>query len=251
MLNAAEFGVPQRRRRAIIIALRSGAEPERPGVTHRDCPVRTWDALRDVCPRMTPNPAGRYARLLPSVPEGQNYQYFTERGAGPALFGYRRRYWSFLLKLAKAEPAWTVPANPGPATGPFHWQNRPLAPEEVLRLQTFPSSWKLEGSYREQIRQAGNATPPLLAELLGRAIAEQIFGAEFPRQPTLAIPRSARMPPPVSPQPVPAEYMPLIGRHAPHPGTGRGPSPRRLGGRPTRGRTASSAEKTMTSELRG
>ena len=163
------------------MALRNGAEPQWPGATHRDRPVRAWDALRDVRPRMTPNPGGRYARLLPSVPEGQNYQYFTERGGGPALFGYRRRYWSFLLKLAKAEPAWTLPANPGPATGPFHWRSRPLAPEEVLRLQTFPSSWKLEGSYREQIRQAGNATPPLLAELLGRALAEQIFGAEFRR----------------------------------------------------------------------
>ena len=236
VFNAAELGVPQRRRRAIVMALRNGAEPQWPGATHHDRPVRAWDALRDVRPRMTPNPGGRYARLLPSVPEGQNYQYFTERGAGPALFGYRRRYWSFLLKLAKAEPAWTLPANPGPATGPFHWRSRPLAPEEVLRLQTFPGSWKLEGSYREQIRQAGNATPPLLAELLGRALAEQIFGAEFRRPPTLAIPLSARIPPPTPPRPVSAEYMPLIGQHAPHPGPGRGPSPRRSGVHPSRDR---------------
>ena len=125
VLNAAEFGIPQRRRRAIIIALRTGAKSVWPRVTHQDRPVRAWDALRNVRPKMTPNPGGRFARLLPSVPEGHNYQYFTERGAGPVLFGYRRRYWSFLLKLAKAEPAWTVPANPGPATGPFHWRNRP------------------------------------------------------------------------------------------------------------------------------
>lgn len=228
VLNAAEFGIPQRRRRAILIALRTGASSVWPRATHQDRPVRAWDALRNVRPKMTPNPGGRFARLLPSVPEGHNYQYFTERGAGPVLFGYRRRYWSFLLKLAKAEPAWTVPANPGPATGPFHWRNRPLAPEEVLRLQSFPIPWKLEGSYREQIRQAGNATPPLLAELLGRAIAEQVFGAAFRTEPTLAIPRASHVPPPAPPHPVPAEFMRLIGQHAPHPGAGQGPSPRAI-----------------------
>ena len=228
VLDAAEFGIPQRRRRAIIIALRSGADPVWPDATHRDCPLRAWDALRDVCPKRVPKPSGRFARLLVSVPEGQNYQYFTERGAGPALFGYRRRYWSFLLKLAKAEPAWTVPANPGPATGPFHWESRPLAPEEVLRLQTFPSTWKLEGSYREQIRQAGNATPPLLAEMLGRVIVRQLFGVELRGQPELAISRSAHVPLPTPPQPLSADYLSLIGQHLPHPGPGLGPRPRRV-----------------------
>ena len=228
VLNAAEFGVPQRRRRAIVIVLRNGTHPEWPRVTHRDGPVRAWDALRDMSPKMVPSPTGRFARLLASVPEGQNYQYFTERGAGPSLFGYRRRYWSFLLKLAKAEPAWTVPANPGPSTGPFHWESRPLAPEERLRLQTFPSSWKLEGSYREQIRQAGNATPPVLAEALGRAIASQLFGARYRDGPTLAVPRSKFVPPPEAPEPVATEYLSLIGRHSPHPGAGCGPSPRQI-----------------------
>ena len=160
VLNAVDFGIPQRRRRAFVIALRDGGEPVWPRVTHRDCPERAWDALQSVRLKTPPVSTGRFAALLPSIPEGQNYQYFTERGDGPALFGYRRRYWSFLLKLAKAEPAWTVPASPGPATGPFHWDSRPLAPEEILRLQAFPRAWELEGSHRERVRQAGNATPP-------------------------------------------------------------------------------------------
>lgn len=226
VLNAAEFGVPQRRRRAFVIVLRDGKVPAWPTATHCDSPVRSWDALLGVRPKDIPTPKGRFAELLPSVPEGQNYQYFTDRGAGPELFGYRRRYWSFLLKLAKAEPAWTVPANPGPATGPFHWESRPLAPEEILRLQSFPRSWKLEGSYREQVRQAGNATPPLLAELLGRSIAKQLCGIDFSGPPSLAIPRSAQVPCPTPPRPVPAEYRMLVGGHTPHPGKGCGPSPR-------------------------
>ena len=226
VLDAAEFGVPQRRRRAIVIAFRSGADPTWPTATHRGRPVRAWDALRDVRPDTPPAPSGRFAGLLPSVPEGQNYQFFTERGEGPSLFGYRRRYWSFLLKLAKVRPSWTVPANPGPATGPFHWDSRPLAPEEILRLQTFPSAWRLDGTYREQVRQAGNATPPLLAEILGRSIATQLRGAKAHRDPMLAIARSEFVPAPSPPQPVAAKYMALAGDHDPHPGAGCGPSPR-------------------------
>lgn len=227
VLDAADFGVPQRRRRAIVVVLRNGEALDWPAATHRDRPVRAWDALRGVRPEAAPAPSGQFAGLLPSVPEGMNYQYFTERGEGPALFGYRRRFWSFLLKLAKAEPAWTVPANPGPATGPFHWESRPLAPEEILRLQSFPGSWRLEGAYRVQVRQAGNATPPLLAELLGRSIARQLFGVDDHGPLSLAVARSARrVPPPTHPEPVPDEYMSRLGEHPPHPGPGRGPSPR-------------------------
>ena len=226
VLNVADYGIPQRRRRAIVVALRNGADFAWPAATHHHRPVRAWDALRNIRPATAPTASGRFANLLASVPEGENYQYFTERGDGPDLFGYRRRFWSFLLKLAKDEPAWTVPANPGPATGPFHWDSRPLAPEEVLRLQSFPRSWRLDGGYREQIRQAGNATPPLLAEILGRALAVQLFGSRFHGQPSLAIRRAARVPPPTPPAPVASEYRSLAGRHDPHPGPGRGPNPR-------------------------
>ena len=226
VLDAADFGVPQRRRRAIIVLLRNGEAFDWPAATHRDRPIRAWDALRGVRPEAAPTPSGQFAGLLPSVPEGMNYQHFTERGEGPALFGYRCRFWSFLLKLAKAEPAWTVPANPGPATGPFHWESRPLAPEEILRLQSFPRSWRLEGAYRVQVRQAGNATPPLLAELLGRSIARQLFGVDDHEPLSLAIDRSARVPPPTRPKPVPERYLSRLGEHPPHPGPGCGPSPR-------------------------
>ena len=242
VLNVADFGVPQRRRRAIVIALRSGANFGWPAATHRDHRVRAWDALRTVRPKTLPRARGRFAGLLVSVPEGENYQYFTERGDGPDLFGYRCRYWSFLLKLAKNQPAWTIPANPGPSTGPFHWESRPLAPEEVLRLQSFPRSWRLNGSYREQIRHAGNATPPLLAEVLGQALAAQLFGVRPQRRPTLSIARGLVVPPPTPAFPLAPEYLALAGWHAPHPGVGYGPSPRRA-------RTGASAESKDSLEL--
>ena len=74
--------------------------------------------------------------------------------------------------------------------------------------------------------ETGNATPPLLAELLGRSIARQLFGVDHRGRLSLAIARFARVPPPTSPEPVPDKYMSRLGEHPPHPGPGRGPSPR-------------------------
>ncbi len=196
LVNAADYGVPQRRLRAILVAIRNGASLHWPEPTHRDAPIRSWDAIGKVVSRVTPLATGRWTRLLSSIPEGKNYLWHAPGGGGTPLFGYRTRYWSFLLKLAKNEPAWTIPAQPGPATGPFHWDNRPLSTEELLRLQTFPSCWRIVGSYRQQGRQIGNATPPLLAEIIGRSIGGQIFRLGYPRLPQFAIERRYSVPSP-------------------------------------------------------
>jgi DNA (cytosine-5)-methyltransferase 1 len=142
--------------------------------THRDVPMRAWDALWDYHEIDPPSPKGSWTDLLPSIPEGSNYLWLTSRGGGPEIFGWRTRYWSFLLKLAKDRPSWTLPASPGPSTGPFHWDNRPLSIRECLRLQSFPDSWELVGTSQERRRLAGNATPPLLAEVFGRAVARDL-----------------------------------------------------------------------------
>lgn len=227
VLDAADFGVPQRRRRAIIVALRDGSEMQWPLVTHGNEPVRAWDALHDLPESAEPpKPVGRWASLLASIPEGRNYLFHTPRGEGLPLFGYRTRYWSFLLKLAKGEPSWTLPAQPGPSVGPFHWDNRPLSTEEALRLQSFPATWIVEGSRREQTRQVGNATPPLLAEVIGRALLATMEVSDFNTLPSLLIERVADLPPPTAPAPVPVEFLTLIDDHQDHPGTGAGPRPR-------------------------
>jgi len=225
VLNAVDYGVPQRRERAILVAVRDGHVINWPEPTHCDQPVRAWDALADIVAEDAPTASGRWADLLPSIPEGMNYQWHTDRGGGKSLFGYRTRYWSFLLKLAKNEPGWTIPAQPGPATGPFHWDSRPLTVRELLRLQTFPSNWKIAGGYRSQFRQIGNATPPLLAEVIGRAIGEQLFGLTYDRKPELAISRKMSVPRPIRARPVAPKYLDLEGKHASHPGSGRGPKP--------------------------
>ena len=152
--------MPQRRRRIFAVARRDGKPFRFPVPSHDEKPITAWDALADL-PRTDFAPRrDSWLELLPAIPEGKNYLHLTSRGDGPELFGWRTRYWSFLLKLARDQPSWTLPASPGPNTGPFHWDNRLLTISERLRLQGFPDDCQLSGHLRQQIKQVGNATPP-------------------------------------------------------------------------------------------
>ena len=167
--------------------------------------------------------SGKWADLLPTIPEGQNYLWHTARGGGVPLFGWRRRFWSFLLKLSKSFPSWTIQAQPGPATGPFHWRNRKLSKAELARLQTFPEHLVFECRQSDAQKLIGNAVPSALAELLAREMKRQLLGSDTPSGALTLLPR--RREPIPDPEPLlglPHKYRPLIGEHDAHPGTGKG-----------------------------
>lgn len=237
VLNTADFGVPQLRRRLFIVGARDGSGFQFPDATHgpleesllgkRKQYLTAWDALHSIRSLKSEQEAlrlrGKWAGLLPTIPEGQNYLWHTERGGGAPLFGWRRRYWSFLLKLAKNAPSWTIQAQPGPATGPFHWENRLLSVREMARLQTFPKNIQFAGSYADAQRQLGNAVPSLIAEVLARAISTQLLGRSIKGSLRLSIkPSRKSVPPPEPIAAIPTEYLSLRGEHEAHPGTGRG-----------------------------
>jgi DNA (cytosine-5)-methyltransferase 1 len=138
------------------------------------------------------------------------------------LFGWRRCYWSFLLKLAKDRPSWTIQAQPGPAIGPFHWENRRLSVAELACLQTFPRKMVFAGNRGSVQKQLGNAVPSLLAEVIARAIAAQFFDVPFPREPIFAVSLRRPIPAPERVQAVAKKYLDLQGNHPEHPGTGKG-----------------------------
>ncbi len=239
VINCAEYGVPQIRERVFLIGSRDGRPFRFPEPTHRPFedatgdlfgsrrePRRTaWDALGDL-----PEPddvdslkvGGRWGDLLPTIPEGENYLWHTNRGGGHALFGWRTRYWSFLLKLSKRLPSWTIQAQPGSAIGPFHWCNRRLTFREMARIQTFPDGLKIDCGRTEMQRMIGNAVPSLIAEILAREIRRQLLDAPVDGPLKLLPPRRNHIPPPEPLTRLHAKYQKLIGDHADHPGEGKG-----------------------------
>ena len=250
-LNSAEFGVPQLRQRVFVVGHRDGLTFEFPEPTHAfpppvdmangggahfelgdlnglQAPLTAWDAIGhlqdDDDPALAPR--GKWAGLLPTIPEGYNYLFHTDRGHGLSIFGWRRRYWSMLLKLAKNRPSWTLTAQPGPAIGPFHWKSRRLSAAELCALQTFPKDYRIVGDVRSAHKQVGNAVPSALVEIIGLTIRRQLLqqADADPSKPTLLPRRQGAPPPPEKPLPVEDErYLSLVGEHAEHPGTGKGP----------------------------
>lgn len=234
VLNAADFGVPQDRKRLFVMGHREGKPFDFPPPTHGvaaddqmslDPTVTAWDAIGDLEDDDDPSlgMTGKWADLLPSIPEGQNYLYHTDRGEGVPLFGWRRRYWSFLLKLSKRLPSWTVTAQPGSAIGPFHWKNRRLSTAELMRLQTFSEPYRIMGGRTAAQKQLGNAVPSALAEHLGLEIRKQFLGDTVSEQGLTLIPDYRRPVPDAEfTQVVPEKYLHLEGEHEAHPGTGLG-----------------------------
>lgn len=206
VLNAAAYGVPQLRKRLIVYALRGAQPPEFPRPTHSGwtetsrridpelLPYRTArEAISDLEARddlAEPEEVvnGRYGHLLVDIPAGDNYLHYTaKRGHASPLFGWRARYWTFLLKLDPDRPATTIQSQPGPYIGPFHWRNRRLRLLEVKRLQTFPDAYIVVGSRRSAQSQLGNAVPPAFAEIVAAPLVRAVGGLELDRERSLLL----------------------------------------------------------------
>ncbi len=237
-VNAAAYGVPQTRERLFVIAHREGKRLQLPDVTHapekhstvRDgtcMPYTTaWDAIGDLDSLKLDASleiSGKWAGLIPAIPEGQNYLWHTNRGGGAPIFGWRTRYWSFLLKLQKSRPSWTLQASPGPATGPFHWRNRRLSTREMCRIQTFPDSYKVIGNHQSATRQIGNAVPPAIGELFGKCIMDQFLDSPTNTVLSLIPKRREDQPRPHRQKPILERYLKLVSDYPDHPGQGKGP----------------------------
>ena len=233
IVSAADFGVPQKRKRFFAVGIAEAEEFCFPTPTHgpgRKPYASAWDACAlagksKKADNETLDVKGRWAPLLPSIPPGNNYLWHTNRGGGQAIFGWRTRYWSFLYKLDPTKPSPTIVANPAQTSGPFHWQNRMLSTRELAAIQTFPTTYKFEGNRSSRQRQIGNAVPPLLAEHIGRSLISHL-GGTAPRKPKYSIVRSNAKPIVPEVSPIPEGFESLIGAHPDHPGTGLGPRPR-------------------------
>lgn len=187
--TATDFGAPQARQRVFLLGSLNGA-PAAPSPTHAQfatADLQKWVTSGDAIGRFDKAEfaegdeqiTGTWADHLRDVPPGMNYKYHTAWAGHPTpSFETETRYWNFLLKLDPNRPSWTIPASPGPWTGPFHWTNRRLRIRELAALQTFPEGYAFAGPRREQVRQIGNAVPSLMGEHMVRSVFESLASAQ-------------------------------------------------------------------------
>jgi DNA (cytosine-5)-methyltransferase 1 len=200
VLLAADYGVPQLRRRVFVVGRRDGKRFVFPQSTHSgwserehavDATKLPYVTTREVLSDLQPGEPedeevveGEFAELAAEVPAGQNYLWHTPRYDGRNAFKWRSRYWTFLLRLDPDRPSTTLQAQPGPWVGPFHWENvrntrgdlraRRLRVPEMLRIMTFPDDFVIVGSRADAQRQLGNAVPVDLGKVIIRALLEQL-----------------------------------------------------------------------------
>lgn len=163
LLNAADFGVPQSRRRLFVIALSDGrtcASPE------------SWPSPRVPAAAAIGRTAKRHARetRLVTVP----MDAYIERYERASKCRTPRD-----LHLDRPARTLTVRNLIG-ATGDMmrvrlqDGQRRTLTTREAARLQSFPDWFSFRGSSRSQLRQVGNAVPPLLSYAVAETVLEEL-----------------------------------------------------------------------------
>ena len=204
ILNAANFGVPQNRERAIIIGSKTFSfdfddliKEEYGKVTVRDAisdlsylqsgegkdeALYTKDAESEYQKKLrnsenilynhkaTNHSAIAIKKLSMIPPEGDKSNLPKElHGNQKFKTTWSRLEWDKLSPTI--DTRFDTPSN-GKNSHPY--LNRAITPREAARLQSFPDSYFFLGNKTEICKQIGNAVPPLLAKAIGKAIIRQI-----------------------------------------------------------------------------
>lgn len=203
VLNAADFGVPQNRKRAVIIGKMNGVAPALPSPLNEK--VTIWDAISDLA--FLGSGEGNEVQEYRNAPQSEYEKKL--RGHANLLYNHKATKHSPLsLKRLRMIPpnagkevlpqeqltksiysgTWTrmkkddvsvtittrfdTPSS-GKFTHPF--LNRAITVREAARIQSFPDEFIFIGSKSSQMRQVGNAVPPLLASAIAKVIKNDIM----------------------------------------------------------------------------
>jgi DNA (cytosine-5)-methyltransferase 1 len=197
ILDAADYGVPQRRRRFVLIANRTGhiipwpkkkffEQPEEWQKPFRTVGMAISDLADEasyglytchVPMKHKPLQVERYKR----IPEGKKLD--VDGLPDELKRGYRtetvKNFSHVFRRLARDKPSITMV--PGHNAFPIHpWLDRALTVREAARIQTFPDEVEFRGSREAQCIQVGNAFPPLLAELIANNLLKAESNGWFP-----------------------------------------------------------------------
>jgi DNA (cytosine-5)-methyltransferase 1 len=203
-LNAADYGVPQNRRRAVIIGKLGGGAPHMPIPVGRTATV--WDAISDLAYHGSGEgaeasayqspPRSEYQRLLRA---GSDMLYNHKATAHSDLALERLRmippnsgkealpeehltksiYSGTWTRMGKDEISATITTRfDTPSSGKFThpYLHRAITVREAARIQSFPDTFRFVGAKGSQMKQVGNAVPPLLAKAIATVIMNDIRG---------------------------------------------------------------------------
>lgn len=171
ILEAAAFGVPQLRPRAIFIANRHGLPNPYPREIFDRSDYRSIESAIDDLKHLnrfdapnhewTQHSAGFERRIALVPPGGSLYETFRD--------AFKRQY--------KGVPSMAVKENHGGCH--IHYDlNRVLSAREMARLQTFPDDFVFSGRFKRVYWQVGNAVPCLMAYHIALAVRLELEALE-------------------------------------------------------------------------
>ena len=177
VLNSADYGVPQVRKRVIFIGTRSSVEIQFPAKSHEQIHKSVKEALQSL-PKLNSgeesnilnhkamNHTEQMLQKMSFVQDGGTREHIP-KDLRPKS-GDARKY----IRYDSTKPSITIT---GDMRKVFHYsQNRALSVRELARLQSFPDSFEFKGNSISQQQQVGNAVPPLMAEALANSIKEMM-----------------------------------------------------------------------------
>lgn len=183
VLNAADYGVPQRRMRVFVVAIRQdvwdkakamGITYNFPEPTHIGKHITLREAIKDVPESKYLTYSDNVIKVLQSASPGKaaNIDLFDkslldENGD----FAISVKRFSRYRRLDFDRVCHTVAASePNTLCHPEY--DRPLNINEIKRIQSFPDDFEFCGGVAEVYKQIGNAVPVLLAQAMATSIAE-------------------------------------------------------------------------------
>ena len=187
LLNAANYGVPEKRERVVMIGHLGDRVPI-PAPSHSESGAfgtKKWVSLRDSIGDLQGKPMryiplrSRMEKYMKLIGEGENWTKLDPAVAKEAMgkaYVLSGGKTGFLRRLSFDEPAPTLVTSPTmPATQLCHPKElRPLSVEEYARIQQFPDTWIFEGRIESIYKQIGNAVPVGLGKAVGNQIIRHI-----------------------------------------------------------------------------
>ncbi|KAH6618641.1 S-adenosyl-L-methionine-dependent methyltransferase [Boeremia exigua] len=154
VVNMADFGLPQERKRLLLIAAR------------RDTPLPPF-------PKPTHGPPG--SGLKPYVRIGDALKVLERLGERAERDGYHKLHREVSQQEQAYDPyAEFVDCIMTSGVECRHWSGEKFTPRDLALLQSLPVHHCLAGSWPQAIKQVGNMFPPIMAELVYRTCAQTL-----------------------------------------------------------------------------